>query len=432
MATPPFQIAMPRINGVQQLPKTLQQLEAFKAQLGIQRAEKQARAEEEQAQFKAKTNEICTRLKALLMELANLARDEEEELWQLNCGVENPPSVDALQVFEESPKGDIHISLDDGFGEGQGKGPGGFEVVPCEQFGGLNPSNELLEKSTSSIHGKVTSNAQGKQQVYDMEHPFVFPLGFPEPHEGWKEINCDGHIKQLSGVPVLFRPGKGGSYKQGGLELDSAKLSMPKRYISMLNWFAVNLEGEHSAMDGQILKEQQRNHGWSEANGFCVFVFDPGKLMSLVLMYGWLVAFTLAVVRLVFDPGGKIVSSGHSTKEAGKEGLQGWGLPPCAMVQQTYGTSYLGAVYYTDIDAGFPSFSFGSLRTSFLKGEAFDRGKMQLLMNHVRRTGSFNEAVRGLLEGGVRVVRIVKAGGRFLSSASFLRAVARALQGMDE
>lgn len=105
-------------------------------------------------------------------------------------------------------------------------------------------------------------------------------------HEGWKKIDFNQHLKQISGVPVLFIPGNGGSYKQvrsiakeshwayttgpleqtfyqealltpeqGGLDLDSAKFSMPNQYTSMLDWFAVDLEGERSAMDGQILKE---------------------------------------------------------------------------------------------------------------------------------------------------------------------------------
>ncbi|KVH90625.1 GPI inositol-deacylase PGAP1-like protein [Cynara cardunculus var. scolymus] len=59
-------------------------------------------------------------------------------------------------------------------------------------------------------------------------------------HEGWKKIDFNEHLKQLSGVPILFIPGNGGSYKQ---------------YTRRLDWFAVDLEGEHSAMDGQILEE---------------------------------------------------------------------------------------------------------------------------------------------------------------------------------
>lgn len=35
-------------------------------------------------------------------------------------------------------------------------------------------------------------------------------------HEGWKKIDFNEHLKQLSGVPVLFIPGNGGSYKQAG------------------------------------------------------------------------------------------------------------------------------------------------------------------------------------------------------------------------
>lgn len=31
--------------------------------------------------------------------------------------------------------------------------------------------------------------------------------------------------------------------------------SVPSRYGRMLDWFAVDLEGEHSAMDGRILEE---------------------------------------------------------------------------------------------------------------------------------------------------------------------------------
>ena len=33
-------------------------------------------------------------------------------------------------------------------------------------------------------------------------------------HEGWKKIDYQLHLVKLSGVPVLFIPGNGGSYKQ--------------------------------------------------------------------------------------------------------------------------------------------------------------------------------------------------------------------------
>ena len=32
--------------------------------------------------------------------------------------------------------------------------------------------------------------------------------------EGWKKIDFKEHLKQLNGIPVLFIPGNGGSYKQ--------------------------------------------------------------------------------------------------------------------------------------------------------------------------------------------------------------------------
>lgn len=35
-------------------------------------------------------------------------------------------------------------------------------------------------------------------------------------HEGWKKIDYKEHLKKLNGVPVLFIPGNGGSYKQAG------------------------------------------------------------------------------------------------------------------------------------------------------------------------------------------------------------------------
>lgn len=80
-------------------------------------------------------------------------------------------------------------------------------------------------------------------------------------------------------MPVLFVPGNGGSYKQvrslaaesfrayqnGPLEpsfyreasstSELEDFSLPSQYGRMLDWFAVDLEGEHSAMDGRILEE---------------------------------------------------------------------------------------------------------------------------------------------------------------------------------
>uniref|UniRef100_A0A1J3D6Y4 GPI inositol-deacylase n=1 Tax=Noccaea caerulescens TaxID=107243 RepID=A0A1J3D6Y4_NOCCA len=104
-------------------------------------------------------------------------------------------------------------------------------------------------------------------------------------HEGWRKIDFKEHLNKLSGVPVLFIPGNAGSYKQvrsvaaesdkafqegpfertfyqeaslfpgGGADTDSVNYEFPSRYSNRLDWFAVDLEGEHSAMDGRILEE---------------------------------------------------------------------------------------------------------------------------------------------------------------------------------
>ncbi|KAL2320234.1 hypothetical protein Fmac_029203 [Flemingia macrophylla] len=105
-------------------------------------------------------------------------------------------------------------------------------------------------------------------------------------HEGWKKIDFKEHLKKLSGVPVLFIPGNGGSFKQvrslaaesdrayqngplertfyqeaslkpeeGGAYINLSAFQLPNQYTSRLDWFAVDLEGEHSAMDGAILEE---------------------------------------------------------------------------------------------------------------------------------------------------------------------------------
>ncbi|CAN4079157.1 unnamed protein product [Withania somnifera] len=104
-------------------------------------------------------------------------------------------------------------------------------------------------------------------------------------HEGWRKIDFNDHLKALSGVPLLFIPGNGGSYRQvrsvaaesdrayqggplehsfyqeaslslsEGVDFDVNSTPLPDQYTSMLDWFAVDLEGEHSAMDGRILEE---------------------------------------------------------------------------------------------------------------------------------------------------------------------------------
>lgn len=43
--------------------------------------------------------------------------------------------------------------------------------------------------------------------------------------------------------------------EEGGADMDLACFQLPSQYNYRLDWFAVDLEGEHSAMDGRILEE---------------------------------------------------------------------------------------------------------------------------------------------------------------------------------
>ncbi|KAL6977138.1 hypothetical protein U1Q18_025933 [Sarracenia purpurea var. burkii] len=140
----------------------------------------------------------------------------------------------------------------------------------------------------SALYGLLKPISNGCIMTY--MYPQYIPISSPANvtsskyglylyHEGWKKIDFNEHLKKLSGVPILFIPGNGGSYKQvrslaaesdrayqGGplehtfyqeasLDMDAAGFGLPNQYISMLDWFAVDLEGEHSAMDGRILEE---------------------------------------------------------------------------------------------------------------------------------------------------------------------------------
>ena len=42
--------------------------------------------------------------------------------------------------------------------------------------------------------------------------------------------------------------------EEGGADFDLAGFQLPNQYTSPLDWFAVDVEGEHSAMDGGILR----------------------------------------------------------------------------------------------------------------------------------------------------------------------------------
>ncbi|KAJ6847690.1 uncharacterized protein M6B38_276300 [Iris pallida] len=155
----------------------------------------------------------------------------------------------------------------------------------------------LAAVGLAALYGLLRPVSSGCVMTY--MYPTYIPISAPPNvssdryglflyHEGWKKIDFEEHIKNLNGVPVLFVPGNGGSYKQvrslaaessrayqaGPLEptfyREASLLSVeeginlsenqddfehPIQYIHMLDWFAVDLEGEHSAMDGQILEE---------------------------------------------------------------------------------------------------------------------------------------------------------------------------------
>ena len=66
-----------------------------------------------------------------------------------------------------------------------------------------------------------------KPLIYGCIMTYMYPSYVPVPvpaedskyglylyREGWKQIDHELELQQLSGVPVLFIPGNGGSYKQ--------------------------------------------------------------------------------------------------------------------------------------------------------------------------------------------------------------------------
>lgn len=57
------------------------------------------------------------------------------------------------------------------------------------------------------------------------------------------------------GGPLEWNFNQASSSSREGVEIDLSDILLPSQYTSMLDWFAVDLEGEHSAMDAQILQE---------------------------------------------------------------------------------------------------------------------------------------------------------------------------------
>ena len=76
----------------------------------------------------------------------------------------------------------------------------------------------------AGIYGllKPVSNGCNMTYMYPTYIPIQFSSSDSAPakyglylyHEGWKAIDFKEHVRKLSGVPVLFIPGNGGSYKQ--------------------------------------------------------------------------------------------------------------------------------------------------------------------------------------------------------------------------
>lgn len=61
--------------------------------------------------------------------------------------------------------------------------------------------------------------------------------------------------------------------EEGGLEMDVAGLQLPSQYSRRLDWFAVDLEGEHSAMDGRILEEHAEYVVYAIHRVSCLLLF---------------------------------------------------------------------------------------------------------------------------------------------------------------
>lgn len=75
----------------------------------------------------------------------------------------------------------------------------------------------------AGLYGLLKPVSNGCAMTY--MYPTYIPISTPENvsstkyglylyHEGWRKIDFDDHLKKINGIPVLFIPGNGGSYKQ--------------------------------------------------------------------------------------------------------------------------------------------------------------------------------------------------------------------------
>lgn len=90
----------------------------------------------------------------------------------------------------------------------------------------------------AGLYGMIKPISNGCTMTY--MYPTYIPIPTPANvsstkyglhlyHEGWKRIDFNDHLKKLTGVPVLFIPGNGGSYKQASFLFMTSNVS--KQYF---------------------------------------------------------------------------------------------------------------------------------------------------------------------------------------------------------
>ena len=241
---------------------------------------------------------------------------EEEDPLQPDFGVENPLSMDAPQVLDESPKSNPDISSDGWVDEGQGKLPARSQNTVGEQLEGLNPSNGSLENSGPYEHEESSEDAKSEgcmdEELHTpAEHSIVLELKslFEEQTTVVLEQKEDpicpemqdeySHDVAHSGSLMLVNPSEMGlgfvaeqSLPFQELELSGCEggyegmkvigqcyevlltLSAPRKEGG---WLTASLYCSRWKTLKLLLYE---NHGWKWAKFSSFIVFDLGKLRS--------------------------------------------------------------------------------------------------------------------------------------------------------
>jgi len=144
--------------------------------------------------------------------------DEEEDQRQSDLEVENPPSMDAPQVLDESPKSNPDINSHGWVGEGQGKSSVGSHNAFGEQLDGLNPSNGLLEQSNLCVQEELGEDANSEmcmEEALPMLAGYSKALGLKSIVPELKDPNLPTHripknlgCKEANGFyELVFYPG---------------------------------------------------------------------------------------------------------------------------------------------------------------------------------------------------------------------------------